>query len=277
MGKILRLSVTILSLIVITSCIAGTGSLPDSLYTSSIYPGTSNESDLGEYANYWNDIYVFNVHAANIYTNTINGSANWTGEKGDTGDQGDKGDKGDTGAAGPNLISGTTVSSLTGILKGDGGVVAVASNITDYQMPLGQGARVIRNSNVSVGNGVWVEIQYDQETFDTDNIHSTTGNSSRLTCRTAGYYFIESQIAWSANGTGKRDMVIGYNDILNIARSMVYPVTNASGYTIHEASTVYYLEVGDYVYVDMMQTNGTTLNILYLTNYSPVFLMQRIG
>jgi hypothetical protein len=48
-----------------------------------------------------------------------------------------QGPKGDTGATGPNSVSTSTTSSITGIIKGSGGVLAAASAGTDYVAPGG--------------------------------------------------------------------------------------------------------------------------------------------
>ena len=54
------------------------------------------------------------------------------GPQGETGAKGDTGAQGDTGPAGPNEISTDTVSSITGILKGNGSTVEVAEAGVDY-------------------------------------------------------------------------------------------------------------------------------------------------
>ncbi|MCU1430098.1 MAG: hypothetical protein JWL83_4098 [Actinomycetia bacterium] len=55
-----------------------------------------------------------------------------TGPQGVKGDTGDIGPQGPQGAAGPNVVSTATSTVLTGLLKGDGAHVAVASAPTDY-------------------------------------------------------------------------------------------------------------------------------------------------
>ena len=60
------------------------------------------------------------------------------GDTGDTGPQGPKGDPGDTGPQGdpgPNTVSATTSTNLTGLLKGNGATVSVATAGTDYVVP----------------------------------------------------------------------------------------------------------------------------------------------
>ena len=63
------------------------------------------------------------------------------GPKGDTGDTGPQGPKGDTGETGPqgdpgpNTVSATTSTNLTGLLKGNGSTVSAATAGTDYVVP----------------------------------------------------------------------------------------------------------------------------------------------
>lgn len=61
------------------------------------------------------------------------------GEQGEQGVQGIKGDKGDTGeqgVAGPNLVSSSTSTNLTGIIKGNGTNIEQAQAKIDFQTPL---------------------------------------------------------------------------------------------------------------------------------------------
>lgn len=64
----------------------------------------------------------------NVYTITLTNGATYdfTAPKGATGS------KGDTGATGPNSVSTSTATNITGILKGNGSTVAAAEAGTDY-------------------------------------------------------------------------------------------------------------------------------------------------
>ena len=60
------------------------------------------------------------------------------GDPGETGPQGPKGDTGETGPQGdpgPNTVSATTSTNLTGLLKGNGSTVSTATAGTDYVVP----------------------------------------------------------------------------------------------------------------------------------------------
>ena len=52
------------------------------------------------------------------------------------------------------------------------------------------GARVHNSANISVSDSTWTSMTFDSERYDTDSIHSTASNTSRLTCVTAGKYLI---------------------------------------------------------------------------------------
>jgi hypothetical protein len=60
------------------------------------------------------------------------GDAGEKGDKGETGIQGGQGQKGDTGATGPNQVSTSTDTNITGLIKGNGSKIEVATPTTDY-------------------------------------------------------------------------------------------------------------------------------------------------
>ena len=85
----------------------------------------------------------------NVYTITLtNGSTyDFTAPKGATGS------KGDTGATGPNSVSTSTATDITGILKGNGSMVAAAVAGTDYAAP-SHTHSYIPTSQKAAANGV---------------------------------------------------------------------------------------------------------------------------
>ena len=51
-----------------------------------------------------------------------------------------------------------------------------------------EGARVYNTGNLTITNATETALTYNSEHFDTDTIHDTGSNTSRLTCKTAGKY-----------------------------------------------------------------------------------------
>jgi len=85
------------------------------------------------------------------------------GPQGETGPKGDKGDKGDQGEIGPNSVSTSTSTNITGILKGNGSTVSVAIADTDYLTPsTASSSYEPKNSNIQ------------SHISDTNNPHAVT-------------------------------------------------------------------------------------------------------
>ena len=69
------------------------------------------------------------------------------------------------------------------------------------------GARVYNSTDFTHNStGNWVAVTFDTERFDTDTIHSTSTNTSRLTINTGGKYLIGGAVTFTANATGQRQL-----------------------------------------------------------------------
>lgn len=137
-------------------------------------------------------------------------------------------------------------------------------------------ARVFNSAAISVPNATLSILTFNSERWDSDTIHSTSSNTSRLTCRTAGNYVITANIAYDINATGYRVTRLLLNGTTEIARD-VRPALSASDYTVSFTTTIYDLAVSDYVEVQVYQTSGGALNVQPITNSSPEFSMVWLG
>lgn len=147
------------------------------------------------------------------------------------------------------------------------------ANIAPYLY--NEGARVYHNAHQAIPNSTSTILSYNSERYDTDAIHSPTVNNSRLTCKTAGKYVINTQIAWETIVGGRRNIVI----LLNGATSIANEWRNAmvGGICRHQIATIYHLAVNDYVETRVYHDQGAPLNVVCTSQYSPEFQMQRIG
>jgi len=135
-------------------------------------------------------------------------------------------------------------------------------------------ARVYHNTDQSIPNGADTVISFNSERYDGDAIHDTSTNNSRLTCKTAGKYFIAAGIEWgSSSATGVRKAEIRLNGTTVIARSYHAAVE----YLCQGVSCVYDLAVNDYIEVYVRQNAGVSLNVVVDPNASPEFMMVRVG
>jgi hypothetical protein len=137
-------------------------------------------------------------------------------------------------------------------------------------------ARVFHSANQSVTSGTPLLLAFNSERADTDVIHDTVTNNSRLTCKTAGVYQINGHARFASNSTGQRMLALK----LNGATYLAYQETNAlagSLATILSVGTQYLLAVNDYIELEATQNSGSALNVEVIGNYSPEFSMTRLG
>lgn len=137
------------------------------------------------------------------------------------------------------------------------------------------GARVTHSANQSVLNGTATALNFNSERYDTDNIHSTSSNTSRLTCVTPGRYSISTNIRFDINATGYRKVGILLNGATYIAFQTQPAVSGVE--TDISLTTQYQLVAGNYVEVWVQQNSGGALNVISGGNFSPEFMMSRIG
>ena len=178
------------------------------------------------------------------------------------------------GAGGPTTVAlyaeGPT-SSRVSIPTPTGALSDVFLKLSAYDI----GARVTHGSQQTIPHNVRTAMLFTTERWDTDNIHDNAVNPSRLTCRTPGKYIIVGHVTWLADITGSRNIYIRHQGTTDIA-VVFYDPTNIPTPRMSVA-TVYDLAVGEYVELHVYQFSGANLNTSLNANYSPEFMMQRIG
>lgn len=156
--------------------------------------------------------------------------------------------------------------------------VNAATNALEFTTAVGgytEGTRVYNNADISIPNDTVTVLTFNSERYDTDSIHSTVANTSRLTCQTAGKYIICANTRFAASATGRRMFQFMLNGSIIITEVQL-PATAADhmGFSL---STIYDLSVGDYVEHTAFQNSGGALDVKCSANFSPEFMMQRIG
>ena len=137
------------------------------------------------------------------------------------------------------------------------------------------GARVYNSANISIPHNTNTILTFDSERWDTDTIHDTTTNTSRLTCKTAGKYIISAGVEFSADTAQQRQVKI----LLNGTTVIAYHSNDTSNVPTPRfaISTPYNLAVNDYVEVQVYQNSGSALNVVAASAYSPEFSIQMIA
>jgi hypothetical protein len=140
-------------------------------------------------------------------------------------------------------------------------------------------ARVYHSAHQSLASGILTMLAFDSERFDTDGFHDPVTNNSRLTIPVTGLYFLWGNVAFAANSTGKRHLLIQVNGSTNIGEHRTLSVSGTAQ-TRMMASSVYRLTAGDYVELAAYQDSGGALDVQSTGaghEVSPEFAIARVA
>jgi hypothetical protein len=150
-----------------------------------------------------------------------------------------------------------------------GSTAYISSALTEAALDIG--AKVYNSTGIAIPNNAWTELTFDSEKYDTDNIHSITTNTSRLTCQTSGKYLIVGNAQFDNDATGIR----GYRILLNGTTILAEIQEDGMGFNVATISIIHDLNVNDYVELEVYHQVGS-LDIIAFDDYSPYFMMQKI-
>jgi hypothetical protein len=141
-------------------------------------------------------------------------------------------------------------------------------------------AHVTHSVAQSIATGTTTALAFDTERYDTDAIHDTATNNSRLTCTAAGKYKVWGGVGFQSNNTGYRQVWARINGVVSgeLAPLRTQAVQGADHYIAY--SQVADLIAGDYVELMVHQTSGGALNVLKSAGSdrsTPAFGMVRIS
>lgn len=121
-------------------------------------------------------------------------------------------------------------------------------------------SRVYLASNQSLSDSTYISIGFASEDFDTNTLHSTSVNNSRITIKTTGKYIITGCVGFASNATGKRIVRI----IKNGATVLQYAGQDAqsSGNTDISIAVIASLTATDYVEIQGYQSSGGSLDAI---------------
>jgi len=114
----------------------------------------------------------------------------------------------------------------------------------------------------SIPNITETTVVFNSEYFDTDNYHSTSSNTGRLTIPTgkSGKYLLIGRVWWDVNATGYRQLKLNKNGSLIGLTNF-----NNNGASIEvtcQISVVVNATAGDYYDLSVVQNRGGALSLL---------------
>ena len=180
------------------------------------------------------------------------------------------------------LTLATTVSTQAhGDSSAGGSATTASKGDHKHGMPASGGgsdisAQAYHSVDQSIAHAAYAILSLNSERFDTDTIHDTVTNNSRLTCKTAGVYLIVAYVLFNlpASPAGIRQLFIRKNGATPyIAMTSALVLTGDH----HQMSlaTIQELAVNDYVEITVRHTQGASLNLL-ASNKAPELSMAKI-
>lgn len=143
------------------------------------------------------------------------------------------------------------------------------------------GCRVRQTLGQLIASSAATDLTWNTADFDVGGMTDLTHNAVRITCQTAGYYWLGVGVDFGSNQTGDRETRITLNGLFSTATGTLIAYSNsattqknilASGYG---CQTVYQLAVGDYVTGGALQSSGVVLGVS--GNASHYFGAVRVG
>lgn len=184
----------------------------------------------------------------------------------------------------------TTTGTVTSFASSTNPAWIMVEDITGTLWPAGQSVdtgmlpmvpacRVYNGSAQSIPNGTETMLTFPAEHFDTDNLHSTSVNPTRITISRAGVYQVAGSLEFVANVTGGRyaffkingGTVIGYDSRANVT---------GTGWAHFMLSTIWNFSAGDYIEFGCYQSSGGALNTVASAGglqHSPQFGVAYLG
>jgi hypothetical protein len=126
----------------------------------------------------------------------------------------------------------------------------------------------------SIATNTGTILAFDTERYDTDGMHDTATNNTRLTAKSPGKYLVWGGVGFATSTTGYRQSHIVKNGALGLLALRIASL--ADSYL--SIATITTLAVGDYVELQVRQTSGGALDVLKNAGETtPEFGMARIA
>lgn len=137
-------------------------------------------------------------------------------------------------------------------------------------------AAVYRSAALSIADATDTWVDMDAEQFDAWGMHSLTTNPSRVTATAPGWYMVTGGVRWSHNATGYRLSSIWKNRSERVSEHVfIETATNVQPRQV--LSGLVWMDVGDYVELDVYQNSGGALDLQLSGPWGNGLKVARLG
>lgn len=137
--------------------------------------------------------------------------------------------------------------------------------------------RVYHNTTQSISNSTKTALSFNSERYDTDTMHDTATNNTRLTIKTAGLYIVTGHAAFAGNSTGDRSIIVRLGGATEIAGNLQRAPSGVTEWAVMSVATIYRFAVNEYVELLVYQTSGGALSTTQVASLTPEFAATWIG
>ena len=173
---------------------------------------------------------------------------------------------------GTKVIEFGTATISCAVALSVGGSFPVASGGTGVATT--NSVRATNATDDSVVDNTPTAIEFDTDTHDTNTMHDTGSNTTRLTAIVAGTYVICGSVTFAGGATGTyRTAAIKLNGLTYLAKAGRIVTTGVESLSV---TAIAQLAANDYVELEAFQNSGTSLAINFTSE--PIFLsMVRVS
>lgn len=133
---------------------------------------------------------------------------------------------------------------------------------------------LIQNTTQTIATATWTAVAFDTEFWDTDNMHSTTSNTSRVTATTAGMYLVNGALSWTAPAAGQ----ILRAAIRQNGASFLPTIMTTEGVNNQvNVSVTAQMNAGDYLELMAYQSTGANLALTTSGGYNSTLYVNFLG
>lgn len=153
------------------------------------------------------------------------------------------------------LSTGTRTNGQLPVYNSDG--VLASSGLIGRDIS----AKVYHNATQSISNNTTTAVVFNSEFFDTETMHSTVSDTSRITMTTAAKYFLNATVCFDNTDTdGVRAGFLRINGTNYIDRQDIISVATM-GIICLKVSSLHSASANDYAEVLVYQNSGSALNL----------------
>lgn len=166
------------------------------------------------------------------------------------------------------------VEDITGSVWPEGSPVSLGL------LPTVPHCRAYHSANQSIPHHSETTLSFNNERFDSENMHDNSTLNSRITIQTAGLYTISFTGMFTAAADYQRVYsIIRMNGSTILAISPGTAVTSGAGGTGTAVTTIYRFAAGDYIEVRVYQANAASAarNLETFGNFSPELAVAWMG